>query len=1089
MMMRFLIKTLVWQSGLVLALALFGFVIGMDRSMGGQAVSIAQVQPTEQKQEADRLLVQGIQQYEANHYEAAISSFEAALRIYRKIGDRQNEAWALNNRASTYDSMLRYEEALTDYNQALPIFQEVKDRNGEASALFNRGNTYRVLSRYEEAITNYSQALPIFREVKNRKGETRLLFNRGIAYDSLSRYEEAISDYNQVLPIYQEIKDRYGEASALFNRGNAYRSLSRYEEAITDYNQALPIFQEIKDRNSEAGALMNRGIAYRSLSRYEEAITNYNQALPIYQEVKDRNGEAMTLNNRGTAYLSLSRYEEAITNYNQALPIYQEVKDRNGEAKALANRGSAFASLSRYEEAITDYNQALPIHQEFKDRNSEANALTNRGIAYFSLSRYEEAINDYNRALPIYQEVKDRNGEAGALMNRGTAYSSLSRYEEALTTYNQVLPIFQEVKDRNSEAMALNNRGGAYFSLARYEEAITDYNRALPVYQEVKDRNGEAVALMNRATAYLFLSRYEEAITDYNQALSVFREVKDRGGEANALMNRGNTYFSLSRYEEAITAYNQALSVLRDVKNRNSEANALMNRGIAYASLSRYEEAITDLNQALLIFQEVKDRNGEAGALNNLGFTQFKTRHFSQSEQSLRRAISLHETIRLDRLSEENKISLFEEQARSYRTLQKVLIAQNQPETALTISEWGRTKALVERLSQQLQPSAPLTSQAPNLKTLQQIAQTQKATLVEYSVIYENRQEKQLYIWVIQPNGMVNFKAVELASVLPKQCTSIAQLIGNSRDSIGVRSPEGDWVAADPTAKANPCLQIDAEENFKTLHKLLVEPIAQFLPTDPNQQVVFIPDDVLFLVPFSALKDAQGKYLIEKHTLRTASSIQLLDKTRALKARPKGEGTLIVGNPFMPNDPTALQPKQLANLPNAEREAVAIAPLFNTKAITGQNGTKNTVLQQMSNARIIHLATHGSFYDRNGFKSWLALAPSNNDSSILTAEEIAQMKLSADLVVLSACDTGRGKITGDGVVGLSRSFIAAGVPSVIVSLWSVPDAPTADLMTEFYQQLQRNPDKAQALRQAMLKTLKTHPQPRNWAAFTLVGES
>jgi CHAT domain-containing protein len=112
-----------------------------------------------------------------------------------------------------------------------------------------------------------------------------------------------------------------------------------------------------------------------------------------------------------------------------------------------------------------------------------------------------------------------------------------------------------------------------------------------------------------------------------------------------------------------------------------------------------------------------------------------------------------------------------------------------------------------------------------------------------------------------------------------------------------------------------------------------------------------------------------------------------------------------------------------------------------------------------------------------------------NDSGLLTAEEILEMRLKASLVVLSACNTAQGKTTGDGIIGLSRSLIAAGVPSVIVSLWSVPDAPTAELMQTFYLNLQKNSDKAQALRQAMLTTMKTHPQPRDWAAFTLIGEA
>jgi len=136
-----------------------------------------------------------------------------------------------------------------------------------------------------------------------------------------------------------------------------------------------------------------------------------------------------------------------------------------------------------------------------------------------------------------------------------------------------------------------------------------------------------------------------------------------------------------------------------------------------------------------------------------------------------------------------------------------------------------------------------------------------------------------------------------------------------------------------------------------------------------------------------------------------------------------------------------------------------------------------------------HLATHGLLDEKEGLGSAIALTPSDKDDGFLTAAEILDLQLTAELVVLSACDTGRGRITGDGVVGLSRSLISAGVPSVIVSLWQVPDAPTASLMTQFYQSLSANPDKAQALRSAMLAMMKQHPEPKNWAAFTLIGEA
>ncbi len=184
-------------------------------------------------------------------------------------------------------------------------------------------------------------------------------------------------------------------------------------------------------------------------------------------------------------------------------------------------------------------------------------------------------------------------------------------------------------------------------------------------------------------------------------------------------------------------------------------------------------------------------------------------------------------------------------------------------------------------------------------------------------------------------------------------------------------------------------------------------------------------------------------------------------------------------------------PQPLPSLPGAEGEAVAIAQQLNTHALTGDRASKAALLQQLPSAKIIHLATHGLLDDFKGLgvPGAIALAPSGKDNGLLTASEILDLKLNAELVVLSACDTGRGKITGDGVIGLSRSLISAGVPSVIVSLWSIPDAPTASLMIDFYRNFQQNPDKAQALRSAMLTTMKQHPNPKDWAAFTLIGEA
>ena len=428
--------------------------------------------------------------------------------------------------------------------------------------------------------------------------------------------------------------------------------------------------------------------------------------------------------------------------------------------------------------------------------------------------------------------------------------------------------------------------------------------------------------------------------------------------------------------------------------------------------------------------------------------------------------------MRTQKLTDDQKISIFETQIKTYRFLQQALIAQNKTNTALEISERSRARAFIELLASKI--SVNIDNQQaikpPNIEQIQQIAKVQNATLVQYSV-----NESNLYIWVIKPTGKIAFKQVDLKSLK----TPLTQLVNQSRLSIG---------AGGRGIKVEPKDESSKKQNLQKLHEVLIEPIASLLPTNPDEHVIFIPHDSLFLVPFVALQDKDGKYLIEKHTILTAPAIQVLDLTRQQRQKVTGKDVLVMGNPIMPK--VGIPPVQLDPLLGAQKEAVTVASLFKTKAITGKDATKAAFKQKLSSARIIHLATHGLLDDADkSIPSAIVLTPTSNDDGLLTPAEIVDLKINAELVVLSACDTGRGKITGDGVVGLSRSLITAGASSVIVSLWAVPDSPTSELMTEFYEQWQKNPDKAAALRNAMLITMKKHPQPRDWAAFTLIGES
>ncbi|NEO97028.1 MAG: CHAT domain-containing protein, partial [Moorea sp. SIO3G5] len=289
---------------------------------------------------------------------------------------------------------------------------------------------------------------------------------------------------------------------------------------------------------------------------------------------------------------------------------------------------------------------------------------------------------------------------------------------------------------------------------------------------------------------------------------------------------------------------------------------------------------------------------------------------------------------------------------------------------------------------------------------------------------------------------------------------------------------------------------------LQELYQLLITPIVDVLPTNPSDRIIFIPHQELFLVPFAALQDDEGNYLIENHTILTAPSIQSLSFTRKNWHRVQDStGTpLIVGNPTMPKINVGREQKPLTPLSGAEKEALTIAELLNTTALIGPLATESTIVEKMANASVIHLATHG-LLDGIYYRGAIALAPDEPDhDGFLTSREIligyglpGKSLLNAKLVVLSACDTGRGEIKGEGVVGLSRSLIAAGVPTLVVSLWQVPDHDTAKLMKEFYTNIYTHKmDKAKAMREAMLSMLNDgdgNPDPKAWAAFTVIGEA
>lgn len=900
-------------------------------------------------------------------------------------------------------------------------------------------------------------------------------------YDLYQRAEaeSALDKYNQALVIFRQVGARAGEGNSLNYIGEVYLALGKYDRALHYFQQALVIFKTLGklpdfDRAYEGYTLRYLGEVYDRKRSYDRALAAYQQALTIFQElIKIKKGdsdsfltsEKYTLNPMAAIYFKLGNYQQSLKIYKQLSAIYQEQNDRIGEVQNLNNLGVTYANLSEYGQALAAYQEALTKIKLISDcfRQNPNNGLcyggdeaairNNLAALYFSLGQYEQALDFAQQASVIYQKniVRDYEGlkpQDFQLLHDILGKSSLNpafvRQSSAIragvgNAFSAKLMV------RQGEAVNLNNLGQIYSNQGNDKQALTLYQQALSIYQEINNSLGVAITLNNIAQIYTNLGQYDLAVKFNQQALAIYKKEEDKAGIGVTLTNMGQIY----------------------------------------QKQGKFTQSLDSLNQALVIQKTIGDRASIAITLRLMGFNQLETNKINEAIVSLTESIKVIESLQPG-LNDANKISMFESHNFSYQLLQKALIAQKQPNQALEVSERGRARAFVELLSQRLaseetpnSTSQQGTIKPPTIAEIQKIAAVEQATLVEYSLI----SDRELYIWVIKPTGEITLRQVDLNAF--KNSENKEEISDLDIKKLVIKARNSLFSGASQTK-----LQL------QQLHQIFIQPIADLLPNNPQDLVILIPQNTLFLLPFSALIAPDGKYLIEKHTILTAPSIQVLDLTHQQKQknqRINPQNTLIVGNPTMPSLPPKLGglPVQLDALPGAELEAEAVAQILKTQAIIGSQATKQAIVQQMLKSKIIHLATHGLLDDigKKGLPGAIALAPFNNDDGLLTAYEILNLKFNADLVVLSACNTGRGRITGDGVVGLSRSFISAGTSSIIVSLWSIPDETTAVLMPEFYRQLQQNSNKAEALRQAMLIAMKKYPNPQDWAAFTLIGEA
>jgi CHAT domain-containing protein/Flp pilus assembly protein TadD len=1068
--------------------------------------------------------------------QAKLDKLEADLKAAQDKGDAKTEAATLNQIGNLLFNFGDKQKALDSFNQALPLFRATGDSADEAYTLVFMGNTHFALGEPQKALDDFNQALPIFRATGNPVGEAFTLNGLGNSQSALGDRQKALDAYNQALPIFHTLGNSASEAATLTFIGNTHSAMGQPQNALDDYNQALPLFRAAGDRAGEARALNKIGEVCSILGEKQKALDDYNQALPIFRAVANSVGEAQTLNNIGGVYSNLGEKQKALDYYNQALPIFRTAGNRDGQASSLSNIGAAYDDLGDKQKGLDYYLQGLDLFRQSGDRKGEATALNNIGYVYSNLGEKQKAMGYYNQALPILRAVSDLVGEARVLSNIGNVYEDLGEPQKALDYYNQSLPIKRAIGDRAGEAITLSNIGAVYDVLGEKQKALDFYNQALPIFAAASDPLGEVRTLSNIGVVYWDINQLQKALDYFNQALPIVHTVGAPGVEAQVLENLGAVYSVQSEPQRALDYYNQALPMFREVGNRGGEAGTLTRIGLAHSNLGEKQSAQEFYNQALPLATAVGDPILEAWVLGSIVSNQ-KSDHPAEAIYFGKQAVNLLQKVRgnIQGLDKQLQTSFVASNAVYYHDLADLLISQNRlPEaeqvldllkqqeysdytrgaaadtlSPLTLTpaeqqaeeDYQKSTAQIVSLGQQWDELKKISARTPDQEKqfqllLAQINAASKGLSDYYDHLFvvfggsESDAKKQvaevkgdvraLRNAIAESPGTVALYTMVTSDhyrviVITSSVVPVAREYAISEADLNRKVAAFDQALHDPASDPRPLAQ--------DLYNILVGPVKADLDQAHAETLVWSLDGVLRYLPLAALYDGKN-YLVEKYstvTITPASFGMLSQKPDVSKLSVLAMGISRQYENNLPPLPAVVG--ELNDVVKDPQVQGAQGVLPGTILLNGQFTEKAMEDALNGKYKIVHIASHFVFQPGDDSKSYLLLAGKDdaNQDYHLTVEDFnddQNLDLSStDLLTLSACQTGMSGDAANGreVDGLGMTAQYKGAKAVISSLWSVNDASTGQLMSDFYKRWASgagNVSKVEALRQAQLDLLQ-----------------
>ena len=908
-------------------------------------------------------------------------------------------------------------------------YREVGGKLEKAAALYNEHRYRQAAEAYEEYLES-SEKLGNLRDLED---EIRALRHLGECREKLGQYEEALTAQKKALALAVRINSKKQTTLCMLAAGRALSYLGEYLQAAKLIEKAR--YSRCKDLPEDHKARCDLEMApvLGSLGRFDSMRRAAKRAHDYYYGVQNNRELARSLLYLGSCRQAVGEYDEALRMFKQALDVTGR-SEQPDLAPVLFAMSSLYHGMGDYQKALENDRKALNIAVESGITEAVAVARERLGEDYMVFGEYDRALEEFQQALAMYRSMGAKDNIAASLLRTGRVRFLMEKETEAEEALMEADRLFAATGQPIGEAVCATALGELKKKQENLDEAKKQFSRALAIYRKAKEQNGMALATLSLA----YLARDRD---DMKSVLEHTRSVAGLSSDPTTLWQlrylEGSALARLKKFSDAQQALTDSISILEDLRSR-LETEALKSSFTGAGNkLGPYEEMIALLHR--------RGRHDEA---------------FKYSERAKARSF-------LEQLGN-RMLTLSSPQEQALLTREKTLSRRIlQLSTRITQLKGGRHASEVRNLEQEmaaiearhLAVVKQIRATSPELLSLVNVESTgaghirrqlgKNEVLLAYFV-GENR----VFSWVCTPDGITG----RTASIPRKKLRHKVEFL---RGLITSRAP-----------------QRAIRNMVKSLSKKLIKPVEDDII---GRKVYIVPHDVLHFLPFSLLTTTGKEHLLARSHIRYLPSSATLGFCRS-KPKPTGETrALIMGNPDLDNTTW--------DLPFAQEEATFVSEAFNSDVFLRKEAMEKHLKDKVSGYHLVHLACHGILDPVLPLNSSLKLVPGGGEDGDLQVHEIYGLKLQSSLVVMSACQTALGKLTGgDEMVGLTRAFFYGGTPLIFSTLWSVSDVSTARLMQSFYRHLKTLPAE-EALREAQLEIMQKFKHPFFWAPYILSGSS